>query len=168
MAIQLAAARGARVFATAGSPEKCRACEVAGAERAINYRTEDFAAVLGDDGVDVILDMVGGDYLAKNLRVLRPDGRLVLIAAMQGAEAAFNIPQVMQRRLTITGSTLRARDRAFKTALAAEVEREVWPLASAGRLRANVFQIFPLTDAAGAHRLMESSRHIGKIVLSVD
>jgi putative PIG3 family NAD(P)H quinone oxidoreductase len=168
MAIQLAAARGAHVFATAGTDEKCRACTAAGAGRAINYRTEDFEAVLKDEGIDVILDMVGGEYAAKNLRLLRSEGRLVSIAAMRGTEAVINILQMMARRLTLTGSTLRGRDRAFKAALVAEVEREVWPLAAAGRLRANVSQVFPLDQAADAHRLMESSRHIGKIVLSFD
>ena len=166
-AIQLAHAKGARVFATAGSEEKCRACEAAGAERAINYRTEDFAAALAKTGVDVILDMVGGDYVARNLQLLRPEGRLVCIAAMQGSRAAIDVLDIMVRRLTITGSTLRSRDRAFKTDLAAAVEREVWPLAVAGKLRANVGPIFPLSAAADAHRLMESSQHIGKIVLAV-
>ena len=167
-AIQLAKARGARPFATAGSADKCRACEAAGAERAINYRDEDFEHVLKDEGVDVILDMIGGDYVAKNLRLLRPDGRLVFIAAMQGADAQFNALQVMTRRLTITGSTLRSRDAEFKTALAAEVEREIWPLLAAGKFQPKVFKIFRLEEAAEAHRLMESSQHIGKIVLAVE
>ena len=167
-AIQLARSRGARVFATAGSLEKCRACEQAGAERAINYRTDDFEAALKDGGIDVILDMVGGDYVAKNLRLLRPDGRLLFIAAMQGARAEFNVLQVMTRRLTITGSTLRSRDRIFKSALIAEVEREVWPLIEAGRFQPNVFRVFPLAEAAAAHRLMESGEHIGKIVLTME
>ena len=167
-AIQLARARGARVFATAGSVEKCRSCERAGAERAINYRTEDFEAVLKDSGIDVILDMVGGDYVARNLRLLRPDGRLVFIAAMQGATAEFNVLEVMTRRLTITGSTLRSRDRGFKNALIAEVEREVWPLIEADKFQPNVFRVFPLTEATAAHRLMESGKHSGKIVLSME
>ena len=167
-AIQLAHARGARVFATAGSAEKCRVCEQAGAERAINYRTQDFEAALKEAGVDVILDMVGGDYVAKNLRLLNPDGRLVFIAAMQGADVAFNALQVMTRRLTITGSTLRSRDRAFKAVLVAEVSREVGPLLAAGKFSPHVFRAFPLAEAAAAHRLMESSGHIGKIVLTVD
>jgi len=166
-AIQVAHARGARVFATAGSAEKCRVCEQAGAERAINYRTDDFETTLRADGIDVILDMVGGDYVAKNLRLLNPDGRLVFIAAMQGANADFNVLQVMTRRLTITGSTLRTRDRAFKRALVTEVEREVGPLIATGKFAPNVFQAFPLAEAAAAHRLMESSGHIGKIVLTV-
>lgn len=166
-AIQLARAFGATVFATAGSDEKCRACEAAGAERGINYRTQDFEAVLKEPGVDVILDMIGGDYTAKNLRLLRPDGRLVFINAMKGGKAEFSAHQVMSRRLTITGSTLRAREAGFKAALAAEVERQVWPLVESGKLRASVFREFPLADAAAAHRLMESSEHVGKIVLSV-
>ncbi|HEY0943618.1 MAG TPA: NAD(P)H-quinone oxidoreductase [Opitutaceae bacterium] len=167
-AIQLAHALGARVVATAGSDDKCRACEAAGAERAINYRREDFETVLKADGVDVILDMVGGDYVAKNLRVLRPDGRLVFIAAMKGAKTEFNALQVMTRRLTITGSTLRSRESAFKTALAGEVERHIWPLIAAGKYRPTVFRTFPLEAAAEAHRLMESSEHIGKLVLTTD
>ena len=166
-ALQLATAFGARAFATAGSDEKCRACERAGAARAINYRTEDFAAVLATGGVDVILDMIGGDYTPKNLKLLRPDGRLVFINAMQGGRAEFNAHEVMTRRLTITGSTLRSRDAAFKTALTADVEQHVWPLLAAGKFRPNVFKVFPLEAAADAHRLMASSEHIGKIVLEV-
>lgn len=166
-ALQLASAFGARAFATAGSDEKCRACEAAGAERAINYRSQDFEEELKDGGLDVILDMVAGDYVPKNLRLLRPEGRLVLINVMKGAKTEVNMLQIMSRRLTITGSTLRARESEFKTSLTAEVEREVWPLLAAGRFRANVFKAFPLADAAGAHRLMESSQHIGKIVLTV-
>jgi NADPH2:quinone reductase len=166
-AIQLARLTGARAFATAGTGEKCRACEQAGAERAINYRDEDFESALKAEGVDVILDMIAGDYVPKNLRLLRADGRLVLINAMSGAKAEFDVRDIMGRRLTITGSTLRSRDTKFKRALAAEVERNVWPLIEAGKFRANVFKIFRLEEAADAHRLMESSRHIGKIVLSV-
>ena len=166
-AIQLARASGARAFATCGSDEKCRACETAGAERAINYRREDFEELLKGDGADLILDMVGGDYVPKNLRLLRPDGRLVFISAMHGARADFDALQVMTRRLTITGSTLRSREGGFKAALAGEVERNVWPLIEAGRFKAAVFRVFPLDQAAEAHRLMESSQHIGKIVLAV-
>lgn len=165
-AIQLARAFGAEVFATAGSDEKCRACEAAGANRGINYRTEDFEAVLKDSGVDVVLDMIGGDYTARNLRLLREEGRLVFINAMKGGKAEFSAGQIMARRLTITGSTLRSREAAFKSALTAEVERSVWPLLEAGRFKANVFQTFPFAEAAAAHRLMESSGHIGKIVLT--
>lgn len=165
-ALQLARAFGAHTFATAGTDEKCRACEVAGADRAINYRTEDFEAVLKDDGVDVILDMIGGDYVAKNLRLLRPEGRLVFINAMKGGKAEFSAHQVMSRRLTITGSTLRSREPAYKSALAAEVERNIWPLLETGRFHANVFNTFPYAEAAAAHRLMETSTHIGKLVLT--
>lgn len=166
-AIQLATLFGARAFATAGTDDKCRACETAGAERGINYRTSDFAAELADEGIDVILDMIAGDYVAKNLRLLRPEGRLVFINAMNGSKAAFNALEIMARRLTITGSTLRARESTFKAALAAEVESHVWPLLIAGKFRANVFKVFPLDRAADAHRLMESSQHIGKIVLEI-
>lgn len=166
-AIQLARAFGARVFATAGTDEKCRACVEAGAERCINYRTADFETALKNDGIDVILDMVGGEYVAKNLKLLRPDGRLVFINTMKGAKVEVNLMQVMAQRLTITGSTLRSRETSFKTALTADVERNVWPLLTSGKFRANVFKIFPFAEAAEAHRLMESSQHVGKIVLSV-
>jgi NADPH2:quinone reductase len=165
MAIQLAKAFGARVFTTAGNEAKCRACEVAGADRALNYRREDFEAALKEEGVDVILDMVGGDYAPKNLRLLRPDGRLVYINAMQGGKVELDIPRVMSRRLTVTGSTLRSREAAFKTALVAEVERVVWPLVATGRIKPAVSAIFSLAAAADAHRLMESSEHVGKIIL---
>jgi putative PIG3 family NAD(P)H quinone oxidoreductase len=164
-ALQLARAFGIRSWATAGSAEKCRACVEAGAEAGINYHEEDFEAVLQPEGVDVILDMVGGDYVSKNLRLLRPEGRLVFINAMKGGRAEFRPLDLMARRLTITGSTLRSRESAFKSALVAAVEKHVWPLIAAGRFRANVFQVFPLADAAAAHRLMETSRHIGKIIL---
>jgi putative PIG3 family NAD(P)H quinone oxidoreductase len=167
-AIQLAHLRGSLAFATAGNKEKCRACEKAGAKLAVNYRNEDFETVLKPDGLDVILDMVGGDYVAKNLRLLRPDGRLVFISAMDGTQAEFNVLDIMVRRLTITGSTLRSRETTFKSALAADVEQYVWPLIEDGKFRANVFKVFRLEEAAEAHRLMESSRHIGKIVLAVD
>lgn len=166
-ALQLAHAFGAQAFATAGSDEKCRACVAAGAERAINYRNEDFEIAFKDTGIDVILDMVGGDYVPKNLRLLRSEGRLVFINAMKGGKAELNAQQVMSRRLTITGSTLRSRESAFKAALAADVERNIWPVIDAGKFRANVFKTFPLTHAADAHRLMESSAHIGKIVLTM-
>lgn len=165
-ALQLAQAFGAVAYATAGSEEKCRACEAAGATRAINYRTEDFESVLKDTGVDVILDMIGGEYTARNLRLLRPEGRLVFINAMKGGKAEFSAHQIMTRRLTITGSTLRAREAEFKTALAADVRRHVWPLIEAGKVKANVYRAFTYTDAAGAHRLMEASAHIGKLVLT--
>lgn len=167
-AIQLARAMGARVFATAGSDEKCRAAEAAGAERCVNYRTADFEAELKAAGVDVVLDMIGGDYVAKNLNLLRPEGRLVFINTAKGAKVEVNLMQVMAQRLTITGSTLRARESAFKTALAAEIEAQVWPLVEAGTVKANVFRVYPMNEAADAHRLMESSEHVGKIVLNVE
>jgi len=164
-AIQLAKAFGARVFATAGTDEKCHACEAAGADRAVNYRTADFSRALPADSIDVILDMIGGDYLAGNITLLRPEGRLVFINAMKGARAELDLRQVMTKRLTITGSTLRTREPAFKAALAAEIEQRVWPLLRAGKFRPHVFRTFPFAAAAEAHRLMESSAHIGKLVL---
>jgi putative PIG3 family NAD(P)H quinone oxidoreductase len=170
-AIQLAAAFGARVFATAGSAAKCAACERLGAERAINYREEDFVAAIdqatGGRGVDVILDMVGGDYIQKNIKLLAPDGRLVNIAFLKGSKAEVNLLPVMVKRLTLTGSTLRPRSVAEKGAIARALEEKVWPLLAAGRVRPVIEGRFPLTRAADAHRLMESSAHIGKIVLVV-
>jgi len=168
-AIQLARARGAHVFATAGSADKCAACERLGAARAINYRTEDFVAAVkaatSGRGVDVVLDMVGGDYFARNIEALAVEGRLVEIATLAGVKAEMNIQTLMQRRLTITGSTLRARPIADKGAIAAAVHAHVWPLVESGAVRPIVFQTFPLREAALAHALMESSAHIGKIVL---
>lgn len=167
-AIQLARALGARVFATAGSDAKCEACRNLGADRCINYKTADFEAELqAEGGVDVVLDMVGGDYTAKNLRLLRDDGRLVFINAMQGAQAEFNALEIMRRRLTITGSTLRPRSAEFKAALAAEVEKKVWPLLAGGHFKPVIYKELNLDDAAAAHQLMESSEHIGKIMLRV-
>ena len=166
-AIQLARALGSRVFVTAGTEGKCAACRQLGADRAINYQTEDFEEVLRGEGVDVVLDMVGGAYIAKNLRLLNDDGRLVFVNAMQGGQGEFNALEVMRRRLSITGSTLRPRSAEFKAALAAEVEKHVWPLIAAGKLRPIIHQTFPLAEAAAAHELMESSTHIGKIVLMV-
>lgn len=171
-AIQLAHARGARVFATAGSAEKCAACERLGAERAINYRDADFVAAIKDAtagrGVDVVLDMVGGEYFAKNIDALAVEGRLVEIATLKGVKAEVNIQAIMQRRLTITGSTLRARPIADKGVIAAAVRHHVWPLLESGAVKPIVHATFPLRDAAGAHRLMESSAHVGKIVLTVE
>jgi putative PIG3 family NAD(P)H quinone oxidoreductase len=168
-AIQLAHAWGARVFATAGSPEKCRACETLGAERGINYRDEDFVAAVRDAtsglGVDVVLDMVGAEYFPRNLEALAIEGRLVEIATQRGAKVELNIQTVMQRRLTITGSTLRARSIDEKGRVAAGVRKHVWPLIESGKVRPHIFRTFPLREAAAAHRLMESSAHIGKIVL---
>jgi NADPH2:quinone reductase len=169
-AIQLAKARGARVFATAGSAEKCAACERLGAERAINYRDADFVASIrdltGGRGVDVVLDMVGGDYFARNIEVLAVEGRLVEIATLQGVKAEVNLQTIMGRRLTITGSTLRPRPVADKAAIAAELRREVWPLLESGAVKPIVHATFPLRDAAEAHRVMESSNHIGKLLLT--
>jgi putative PIG3 family NAD(P)H quinone oxidoreductase len=167
-AIQLAHALGAQVFATAGSDDKCEACLALGANRCINYKTEDFETVLqAEGGVDVVLDMVGGEYIPKNLRLLRDDGRLVFINAMQGAKAEFNALEVMRRRLTITGSTLRPRSADFKATLAAEVEKHVWPLLAGGHFKPVIYKEFELEEAATAHQLMESSEHIGKIMLRV-
>ena len=169
-AIQLAVARGARVIATAGSEDKCRACVALGAEHAINYRTTDFvAAVLAHTagrGVDVILDIMGGSYVPRNLAALATDGRLVQIGLLEGEPlASVDLRRVLGRRLTLTGSTLRARSVVEKGRLAAALRREVWPLLESGRVRPLIAATFPLADAAAAHRLMESNTHIGKIVL---
>ncbi|MEM9577300.1 MAG: NAD(P)H-quinone oxidoreductase [Pseudomonadota bacterium] len=167
-AIQLANQFGARVFATAGSEEKCKACVDLGAERAINYREEDFVAVLrGEGGADLILDMVGGDYIPRNLKSLADDGRLVQIAFLQGPKIEVNLVQVMTRRLTITGSTLRPQSDLAKAQIAQELREAVWPLLDAGRIGPVMDQEFALADAGAAHTRMESSGHIGKIVLKV-
>jgi putative PIG3 family NAD(P)H quinone oxidoreductase len=168
-AIQLARAFGARVFATAGSAEKCAACEKLGAERAINYRDEDFVTVVRDAtegaGVDVILDMVGGDYIARNIKALAPDGRLCQIAFLGGSKAEVDFMPVMLKRLTLTGSTLRPRPVAFKAAIARALAEKVWPLVEKGEVKPVIFKTLPLAEAAAAHQLMESSAHIGKIIL---
>ncbi len=170
-AIQLAKAFGARVFATAGSAEKCRACEALGAERAVNYREEDFVeavkAATEGAGVDVILDMVGSDYIQRNLSALAPDGRLCSIAFLGGSKAEVDFLPMMLKRITISGSTLRARSVEFKGAIARNLKAKVWPLVEAGRVKPVVHATFPLAEAAGAHALMESSHHIGKIVLTL-
>ena len=171
-AIQLAVARRARVFATAGSDDKCRAVEALGAERGINYRTEDFVAVVksltAGRGVDVILDIVGAGYLAQNIAALAVEGRLVEIGLIGGKAAApIDLGEVLRRRLTVTGSTLRPRTVEEKGAIAAAVEQSVWPLVEAGTIRPVIYATLPLKQAAEAHRLMESSQHIGKIVLTV-
>jgi putative PIG3 family NAD(P)H quinone oxidoreductase len=170
-AIQLASARGVRVFATAGSDAKCRACEELGAERAINYRTRDFVedirSATAGLGVDLVLDIVGGSYVARNLSVLAMDGRLVQIGFMEGEPtAAVDFRRVLGRRLTITGSTLRPRSVAEKGQIAAALRSDVWPLIERGVVRPVVYRTFPLADAARAHRVMESSEHVGKIVLT--
>ncbi len=168
MAIQLAHRLGARVFATAGTDEKCALCERLGANRAINYRVADFVEVLRDaGGADLILDMVGGDYIPRNVRALRDDGRLVQIAFLQGPKVELNFAQMMTRRLTITGSTLRPQSDLAKARIAAEVERHVWPLVASGRVAPVMDSRFALRDAAEAHARMESSVHMGKIVLEV-
>jgi len=168
VAIQLAKALGARVFATAGSAEKCDACLRLGAERAINYREEDFVPILqGEGGANLILDMVGGDYLPRNLKSLAEDGRLVQIAFLQGPKVAVNFAPLMMRRLTITGSNLRPQSNLAKARIAEDLEREVWPLLAAKRIRVVMDSEYALEDAAEAHARMESSAHIGKIVLKV-
>jgi putative PIG3 family NAD(P)H quinone oxidoreductase len=170
-AIQLARAFGARVLATAGGNEKCRACERLGAERAINYKTEDFVAAVrqatAGEGVDVVLDMVGGDYLARDVDALASDGRIVLIALQRGARAELNLLPLMQKRLWLTGSTLRPRSVADKGAIAAALRAKVWPLLEAGRCKPVIDSTFPLSQAADAHRRMETGEHVGKIVLTV-
>lgn len=167
-AIQLAAAFGARVFATAGSAAKCAACEGLGAERAINYRDQDFVAVLQEEGgANLILDMVGGQYLKRNIKALADDGRLVQIAFLEGARTDLNFGEVMMRRLTITGSTLRPQTVSAKAAIARALEAQVWPLLRTGRVAPVLDQVFALSDAAAAHARMETSAHVGKIVLQV-
>jgi NADPH:quinone reductase len=167
-AIQLAHALEHPVFATAGSDEKCHACEALGA-RTINYRNEDFVARIKtwtrDRGVDVILDMVAGDYVERELDILAEDGRLVIIATLGGAKATFDAGKLMHRRQSVTGSTLRIRSPSFKADIAAKLHQHVWPLFAAGKLRPVIHQVFPAAEAAAAHALMESSAHIGKIVL---
>ena len=171
-AIQLAKAFGARVFVTAGSQEKCRACETLGAERAINYREENFAEIISeetkDQGVDVILDMVGGDYVKPNIASLAVEGRLVQIATLHGPKVPdFNILPIMMKRLTVTGSTLRPRTVAQKAVIADELRAQVWPLLETGAVKVVMDNTFDLADAASAHSRMEGSEHIGKIVLTV-
>ena len=168
-AIQLAKAFGAEVYTTAGSAEKCRACEELGADRAINYREEDFVAVIKEmtqkAGVDAILDMVGGDYIPRNIKALAPDGRLCFIAFLGGAKVEVDFLPLMLKRITVSGSTLRARSVDFKGAIADSLKEKVWPLLESGSIRPVMAARFPLARAAEAHALMESSSHIGKIVL---
>jgi putative PIG3 family NAD(P)H quinone oxidoreductase len=167
-AIQIAKALGAKVFTTAGSDEKCKACIELGTDKCINYKKENFEDVLKDDDVDVILDMIGGDYIPKNIRLLKVDGRLVFINAMKGSKAEFDAIDVMRRRLTITGSTLRNRDTQFKAQLAEQVQQNVWPLIEQGKFKPVIYKTFPLEEANKAHELMESNEHIGKIILLND
>lgn len=169
-AIQLAKAHGAMVIATAGSDEKCAACLALGADHAINYKTQDFAeqalALTAKRGVDVILDMVAGDYVKREVSCLAEDGRLVIIAVQGGVKAEFDAGLVLRRRLVITGSTLRARPVAFKSAIAASLRATVWSWLAAGRVKPVVHKVFAAADAAQAHALMETNQHIGKIVLA--
>jgi NADPH2:quinone reductase len=170
-AIQLGRAFGARVFATAGSPEKCEACERLGAQRAINYRIEDFVEVVksatGGRGVDVILDMVGGEYVPREIAALAEEGRLVMISMMYGAKTELDLRAIMGKRLTLTGSTLRVRSPEFKGAIARSLREHVWPLLECGTVKPVVHATFPLERASDAHRLMESSAHTGKIMLTL-
>lgn len=170
-AIQMAAAMGNRVFATAGSDEKCAACVKLGAEKAINYRTQDFVAEVmaatGGKGVDVVLDMVGGDYVPRELKCLAEEGRLAFIAVLGGWRTELDISAVMGKRLTLTGSTLRPRTVAFKGAIARNLREKIWPLIEAGKIKPVIYKTFPLAEAREAHRLMETSQHIGKLVLTV-
>jgi putative PIG3 family NAD(P)H quinone oxidoreductase len=167
MAIQMAKAFGARVFATAGSAEKCKVCEDLGAERAINYREEDFVAVMKASGrADVILDMVGGSYIQRNINSLNVEGRLCQIAFLEPSIVEkFDFLKMMTLRLTLTGSTLRPRTVEQKAAIAADLKEQVWPLLEAGSVKPVLFKTFPMAEAAAAHTLMESSKHIGKIML---
>jgi NADPH2:quinone reductase len=171
-AIQLASARGHVVYTTAGSDEKCRFCEQIGAAQAINYKTQDFvaeiAALTHRKGVNVILDMVGGNYVARNLQSLATEGRLAMIAAQGGSKGEIDVLRIMQQRLVVTGSTLRTRDSAFKGMIKAKLLEHVWPLIESGRIRSIVDQVFPMEHAAQAHAYMESSEHKGKIVLKID
>lgn len=169
-AIQLAKALGARVIATAGSDEKCAACLALGADHAINYKTQDFAAVAseltGGQGVNVVLDMVAGSYVAREIECLAEDGRLVIIAVQGGVKAEFNAGLVLRRRLVITGSTLRPRPVAFKAAIAAALSDKVWPLLELGKIKPVIHSVFEASQAAQAHALMETNQHVGKIVLT--
>jgi putative PIG3 family NAD(P)H quinone oxidoreductase len=170
-AIQMAAATGNRVFATAGSDEKCAACVRLGADKAFNYKTQDWSsaslAATGGKGVNVILDMVGGDYVPRELKCLADDGRLVFIAYLRGPKTELSIDAVMRKRLTISGSTLRPRPVEFKGAIARSLREKIWPLIESGRIKPEIYQTFPLEQASEAHRLMESSQHIGKLVLTL-
>jgi len=171
-AIQMAKALGSTVYVTAGSDEKCRFCEQLGAAKAINYKTESFKEVLGQltdgKGVNMILDMIGAEYFADNIQALTNDGRLVQISTMKGKEATVDLSLIMRKRLTITGSTLRNRDTGFKSAIATKLEATIWPLLESAEIKPVIHAILPIEQAARAHELMESSEHIGKIVLSFE
>jgi NADPH2:quinone reductase len=169
-AIQMAKALGSTVYITAGSDEKCTFCEGLGADKAINYKKEDFGEAIdtltNGKGVDVILDMVGGDYTGKNIKCLANDGRLVLINTVKGNKVEIDLSEVMRKRLVITGSMLRARDVAFKSAIAKKLEEHIWPLLASGQIKPIIYKTFPAHEASKAHELMESSEHMGKIVIS--
>jgi NADPH2:quinone reductase len=169
-AIQMAKALGAKVIATAGSDEKCKACLALGADHAINYKTRDFVEeakkLTGGAGVNVILDMVAGDYVAREVEALAEDGRLVIIAVQGGIKAGFNAGMVLRKRLTITGSTLRPRPVAFKAAIAQALAKNVWPLIESGAIKPVIHSVFPAAEASKAHTLMESNQHVGKIALT--
>jgi NADPH2:quinone reductase len=169
-AIQMAKALGSKVYTTAGSAEKCRFCEDLGATKAINYKTENFKDVIqqitNGKGVDVILDMIGGDYTPLNIQSLAEEGRLVLINTMKGKDVQVDLAAVMRKRLNITGSMLRSREIAFKANIAQSLEKNIWPLLASGQIKPVIYKVFPASNAAEAHKLMESSEHIGKIVLS--
>jgi NADPH2:quinone reductase len=170
-AIQMATALGHRVFATAGTDDKCRACESLGAERGINYRSEDFAAVVKSltdgKGANVIIDMVAGTYVDREIQCLADDGRLVIIALLGGAKGEVNFGEILRRRLTVTGSTLRPRPVAFKQDIANKLRERIWPLLASGRIKPVIYKTFPLEQASDAHALMETSTHVGKIMLEV-
>jgi NADPH2:quinone reductase len=165
-AIQLGVALGASVYTTAGTDEKCRFCESLGAKKAVNYKTQDFEAEFAPVGIDVILDMTGGDFTIKNLRILREEGRMVYINSMRGREAVIDIREIMNKRIVVTGSMLRPRDTAFKSALTAEVEAQAWPLINRGALKPIICQVLPLAEAARAQQIMEGGGQIGKILLT--
>ena len=171
-AIQMAKALGSTVYVTAGTDEKCRFCEELGAAKAINYKTESFkdeiSKLTGGNGVNVILDMIGGDYTPDNLQTLANDGRLVHINSMKGKDVQVDLSLVMRKRLVITGSMLRSREAAFKSAIARALEKHIWPLLASGEIKPIIHEVFDMADAAKAHELMESSTHIGKIVLRID
>jgi NADPH:quinone reductase len=170
-AIQLAKAFGAKVIATAGAPEKCTVCSALGADRAVNYKLEDFVVAAkeatGGKGVDLTLDMVGGDYTERNILAAAEDGRIVQIATLRGADVKFNVSRLMMKRLTLTGSTLRPRTRVVKARFAGALEENVWPLLRSGTVKVVIDSVFPLAKAVDAHRRLETSQHIGKIVLEV-
>jgi NADPH:quinone reductase len=166
-AIQIAGALGANPYATAGSDEKCAFVEKAGALKCVNYHVSDFLEVLKPVGIDVILDYVAGDYTAKNLKLLKPNGRLTMIAAMKGIESTINVMDIIGKRLTVTGNTLNPQSMEFKAALAQEVEKNVWPLIESRKVKPFVYKTFALKDAPMAHELMESSNHLGKIMLEI-